>query len=190
MGVFECVIDAGVQKGVGNLGIGSASEISDEFMSNEAVRKISFTGSTEVGKRLMKQAADQVKRLSLELGGHAPFIVFPDADPEVVAKAAVLGKFRNNGQVCISPSRFFVHKDVEKKFTEAAVEFARNLKLGNGLDVGTEIGPMFEKRSMEQATALVEDAKKHGAKVWTGAKRSTLFERGYFFEPSRLQGDV
>src|SRR5205807_5636481 len=113
--------DAGLPKGVANLIIGPASEIAEEFMTNSAVRKISFTGSTDVGKKLMKQAADQVKRLSLELGGHAPFIVFPDADPEVVAKAAVIGKFRNNGQVCISPSRFFVHKDVHKKFTEAAV---------------------------------------------------------------------
>jgi succinate-semialdehyde dehydrogenase / glutarate-semialdehyde dehydrogenase len=84
----------------------------------------------------MRAAADQVKRLSLELGGHAPFIVFPDADPEIVAKAAVIGKFRNNGQVCISPSRFFVHKDMQKKFTEAAVEAAKALKVGNGLDAG------------------------------------------------------
>ena len=90
-----------------------------------------------------------MKRLSLELGGHAPFIVFPDADPEVGAKIAVTGKFRNNGQVCIAPSRFYVHKDVEKKFTEAAVEFAKALKLGNGLDAGVEVGPMFEKRAMD-----------------------------------------
>jgi succinate-semialdehyde dehydrogenase/glutarate-semialdehyde dehydrogenase len=103
-----------------------------------------------------------------------------------VAKAAVIGKFRNNGQVCIAPSRFFVHKDVAKKFTDAAVEFARNLKLGNGLDAGTEVGPMFEKRAMEQAIHLVEDAKRHGAKVLTGGKRSTRFERGYFFEPTVL----
>ena len=123
-------------------------------------RKISFTGSTEVGKQLMRGAADQVKRLSLELGGHAPFIVFPDADPEVGAKIAVTGKFRNNGQVCIAPSRFYVHKDVEKKFTEAAVEFARGLKLGNGLDAGVEVGPMFEKKAMQQTLDLVEDAKK------------------------------
>src|SRR5205807_7748109 len=108
---------------------------------------------------LMKGCADQMKRVSLELGGHAPFIIFPDADPEAVAKAAVIGKFRNNGQVCIAPSRFYVHKDVEKKFVEAAVEAARALKLGNGLETGTEIGPMFEKRALEQATALVDDAR-------------------------------
>src|SRR5438270_8797735 len=145
--------------------MGPSAEISAEFMENPAVRKISFTGSTEVGKHLMRQAADQVKRLSLELGGHAPFIVFPDADPEAVAKAAVIGKFRNNGQVCISPSRFFVHKDVHKKFTEAAVESARALKLGNGLEPGIEVGPMFEKKALESTRLLIEDATGHGARV-------------------------
>ncbi|HLJ97851.1 MAG TPA: NAD-dependent succinate-semialdehyde dehydrogenase [Gemmataceae bacterium] len=184
--VFECMIEAGLPAGVANLVMGPAQEIADEFLENPICRKISFTGSTEVGKQLMRGAADQVKRISLELGGHAPLIVFPDADPEAVAKAAVIGKFRNNGQVCIAPSRFFIHKDVQKKFTEAAVEFARNLKLGNGLDAGTEIGPMFEKRAMEQAIALVDDAKRHGAKVLTGGKRSTRFEHGYFFEPTVL----
>ena len=188
IGVFECLIDAGLPKGVANLVIGPAADISDEFMTNTAVGKISFTGSTEVGKRLMKQAADQVKRLSLELGGHAPFIVFPDADPEVVAKAAVIGKFRNNGQVCISPSRFFVHKDVEKKFTEAAVEEARKLKLGNGLDEGVVVGPMFERKALESTAALIADAKGKGAQVLTGGGRSTRFEKGYFFEPTVLRG--
>jgi succinate-semialdehyde dehydrogenase/glutarate-semialdehyde dehydrogenase len=187
IGVFECLVDAGLPKGVANLVIGSASEIADEFMKNAAVRKISFTGSTEVGKQLMRQAADQVKRLSLELGGHAPFIVFPDADPEVVAKAAVQGKFRNNGQVCISPSRFYVHKDVEKKFTEVAVAEAKKLKLGNGLDEGVVVGPMFEKKAMENTIGLIEDAKGKGAEVLTGGGRSKQFERGYFFEPTILR---
>ncbi len=166
--------------------LGPAQEIADEFLENPVVRKISFTGSTEVGKQLMKGAADHLKRLSLELGGHAPFIVFPDADPEAGAKIAVTGKFRNNGQVCIAPSRFYVHKDVEKKFTEAAVEFAKGLKLGNGLEPGVEVGPMFEKRAMDNTVALVEDAKKTGAKILTGGRRSDRFERGYFFEPTVL----
>src|SRR5262249_9175315 len=188
IGVFECLVDAGVPKGVANLVIGPAPEIADEFMTNPAVRKISFTGSTDVGKQLMKQAADQVKRLSLELGGHAPFIVFPDADPEAVAKAAVVGKFRNNGQVCISPSRFYVHKDVESKFTEVAVATAKALKLGNGLEPGIEVGPMFEKKALESTAALVGDAQAKGAKVLTGGERSKRFERGYFFEPTVLTG--
>jgi succinate-semialdehyde dehydrogenase/glutarate-semialdehyde dehydrogenase len=184
--VFECLIDAGLPPGVANLVMGPAQEIADEFLENPICRKISFTGSTEVGKQLMKGAADQMKRISLELGGHAPFIVFPDADPEVGAKIAVTGKFRNNGQVCIAPSRFYVHKDVQKKFTEASVEFARGLKLGNGLEPGVEVGPMFEQRAMDQTVKLVEDARGHGAKVLTGGKRSDRFERGYFFEPTVL----
>src|ERR1700719_3790539 len=185
--VFECLEAAGLPPGCANLVIGPAQEIGDEFLENPICRKISFTGSTEVGKHLMRGCADQVKRMSMELGGHAPFIVFPDADPEVGAKIAVMGKFRNNGQVCIAPSRFYVHKDVQKKFTEASVEFAKALKLGNGLEPGTEIGAMFEKKAMETTVALVEDAKKHGAKVLTGGKRSDKFDKGYFFEPTVLK---
>jgi succinate-semialdehyde dehydrogenase/glutarate-semialdehyde dehydrogenase len=184
--VFQCLIDAGLPPGVANLVIGSAQEMADEFLENPICRKISFTGSTDVGKQLMRGAADQMKRISLELGGHAPFIVFPDADPEAVAKAAVVGKFRNNGQVCISPSRFFVHKDVEKKFTDAAVALARNLKLGNGLDPGVEVGPMFEKRAMDHTIELIQDAKRRGAKLLTGGNRCDRFDRGYFFEPTVL----
>jgi succinate-semialdehyde dehydrogenase/glutarate-semialdehyde dehydrogenase len=186
--LFEYMIEAGLPAGVANLVMGPAQEIADEFLENPICRKISFTGSTEVGKQLMRGAADQVKRISLELGGHAPFIVFPDADPEAVAKAAVVGKFRNNGQVCIAPSRFFVHKDVEKVFTEAAVEHARNLKLGNGLDAGIEVGPMFEKKALDNTVDLIDDAKRHGARILTGGSRSKRFDRGYFFEPTVLAG--
>src|SRR5438067_12215249 len=118
--LFEYLIEAGVPAGVANLVMGPAQEIADELLENPAVRKISFTGSTEVGKQLMRAAADQVKRLSLELGGHAPFIFLPDDDPEGVAKVTVIGKFRNNRQVCIASSRFYVHKDVQKKFTKAS----------------------------------------------------------------------
>jgi succinate-semialdehyde dehydrogenase/glutarate-semialdehyde dehydrogenase len=185
--VFECMIDAGLPPGVANLIIGPAQEMTDEFLESPLCRKISFTGSTEVGKLLMRGAADGLKRLSLELGGHAPFIVFPDADPEVGAKIAVMGKFRNNGQVCIAPSRFFVHKDVEKKFTEAAVEFARALKMGNGLDAGVEVGPMFEKKALASTQALIDDARQSGAQVLTGGKKSDRFDRGYFFEPTVLR---
>jgi succinate-semialdehyde dehydrogenase / glutarate-semialdehyde dehydrogenase len=184
--VFECMVEAGLPAGVANLVVGTAQEMADEFLENPICRKISFTGSTEVGKQLMRGAADQMKRLSLELGGHAPFIVFPDADPEAVAKAAVIGKFRNNGQVCISPSRFFIHKDVSKKFTEATVEATRALKIGNGLEPGIEVGPMFEKKALESTRMLIEDATGRGAKLLTGGKKSDRFERGYFFEPTVL----
>jgi succinate-semialdehyde dehydrogenase/glutarate-semialdehyde dehydrogenase len=184
--LFEYMAEAGLPAGVANLVMGPAQEIADEFLENPLVRKISFTGSTEVGKQLMKGCADQVKRLSLELGGHAPLIVFPDADPEQVARAAVLGKFRNNGQVCIAPSRFYVHKDVSKKFIDVAVQATKKIKMGNGLEPGVEVGPMFEKRAMDNTQALIDDAKKHGAKVLVGGKRSDRFEKGYFFEPTVL----
>src|SRR5262249_14732735 len=180
------MIEAGLPAGVANLVLGPAQEVADEFLENPAGRKISFTGSTERGKQLVKGGADPGKRLGPELGGHAPFIRLPRADPEVGAKIAVTGKFRNNGQVCIAPSRFYVHKDVEKKFTEAAVEFAKGLKLGNGLEPGIEIGPMFEKRAMDNTIGLIDDARKRGAKVLTGGKRSDRFAKGYFFEPTVL----
>jgi succinate-semialdehyde dehydrogenase/glutarate-semialdehyde dehydrogenase len=186
--VFECLVEAGLPPGVANLVIGPAQEMADEFMTNPICRKISFTGSTDVGKQLMRAAADQVKRLSLELGGHAPFIVFPDADPEVVAKAAVIGKFRNNGQVCISPTRFFVHQDVAKRFTDAAVSYTQALKLGNGLEPGVEVGPMFEKKALDSTQALIADATLCGAKVLTGGRKSDRFDRGYYFEPTVLTG--
>jgi succinate-semialdehyde dehydrogenase/glutarate-semialdehyde dehydrogenase len=186
--VFECMVEAGLPAGVANLVLGPAQELADEFLENPLVRKISFTGSTEVGKQLMKGAADQVKRLSLELGGHAPFIVFPDADPEVGAQLAVQGKFRNNGQVCIAPSRFYVHKDVQKKFLDAVVDRTKAIKMGNGLDAGVEVGPMFEQKALKSTQELVDDAKKRGANVLTGGERSKDFPRGYFYKPTVLTG--
>src|SRR5260370_13920655 len=182
--VFECLAEAGVPPGVANLVIGPAQEMADALLSNPICRKISFTGSTEVGKQLMRGAANQMKRLSLELGGHAPFVVFPDADPEAVARAGVLGKSGTNGQVCISTSRFFVHKDLSKKFTEATVEFTRALKMGNGLEPGIEVGPMFEKKALESTRQLIDDATGRGAKLLTGGKKSDRFERGWSLEPT------
>jgi succinate-semialdehyde dehydrogenase/glutarate-semialdehyde dehydrogenase len=185
--IFKAMEDAGVPPGVVNLYMGDAVEFADALFAHHAVRKISFTGSTRVGKELIRRSADQVKRLSLELGGHAPLIVFPDADVAQVAQAAVMGKFRNNGQVCIAPSRFYVHDSISKDFTEAAVELTKKLKLGNGLDEGTQVGPMFAEAALEKTAGLVEDARGKGAKVLTGGGRSTRFEKGYFFEPTILR---
>jgi succinate-semialdehyde dehydrogenase/glutarate-semialdehyde dehydrogenase len=182
--IFECLADAGLPAGVANLVIGPSRALADEFFEHPAVRKISFTGSTEVGKELIRRSADQVKRLSLELGGHAPLIVFSDADVAQVAQAAVLGKFRNNGQVCIAPSRFYIHEKIARDFTEAAVELARNLNVGNGLEPGVQVGPMFEARALEKTTELVEDARSKGGKILTGGKRSTRFSKGFWFEPT------
>jgi len=152
------------------------------------VRKISFTGSTEVGKELMRRAADQVKRISLELGGHAPVIVFPDVDVEAAAKVTTIGKFRNMGQVCISPTRIYVHDDIRKQFTEAAVEISRSLRVGDGLDPNVDVGPLFEERNVKQTMAFVQDAVGHGAKVLTGGRKpeGDAYRRGFYFEPTVL----
>jgi succinate-semialdehyde dehydrogenase / glutarate-semialdehyde dehydrogenase len=182
--IYHCLADAGVPPGVANLVIGPSRAIADRFFEHPAVRKISFTGSTEVGKELIRRSAGQVKRLSLELGGHAPLIVFQDADVEQVAQAAVLGKFRNNGQVCIAPSRFYVHEKIAKGFTEAAVELTRKLNVGNGLEAGVQVGPMFEASAVAKTAELVEDARAKGAKVLTGGARSTRFSKGFWFEPT------
>ena len=187
--MFECLQEAGVPEGVVNLVMGDARAIADAYFERPEVRKLSFTGSTAVGKELIRRSADGVKRLSLELGGHAPLIVFPDADVAKVAQAAVAGKFRNNGQVCIAPSRFYLHESIRKEFTEVAVELAGKLKLGNGLDDGTQVGPMFEKKAFEKAREFIDDAKRKGAAVLSGGKPSDRFDRGFFYEPTVL-GDV
>jgi succinate-semialdehyde dehydrogenase/glutarate-semialdehyde dehydrogenase len=185
--MFSCLADAGVPRGVANLVIGPSRAIADVFFRHPAVRKLSFTGSTEVGKELIRRSADQVKRISLELGGHAPLIVFPDADVEQVAQAAVIGKFRNNGQVCIAPSRFYLHEKISKDFTEAAVELTRKLKVGNGLEPGVQVGPMFEASALTKTAELVDDARSKGGNILTGGARSTRFDKGFWFEPTVLR---
>ncbi len=186
--MFECLIGAGIPKGVANLVMGEAIPIADAFFANHAVRKISFTGSTAVGKELIRRSADQVKRLSLELGGHAPLIVFPDADLQQVAQAAVIGKFRNNGQVCIAPSRFYVQEKIAAEFTEAVVAITRGLKVGNGLEAGVQVGPMFEARALTKTSSLVDDARSKGAEILTGGNRGSLFPKGHWFEPTVIRG--
>jgi len=185
--LFECLQEAGLPDGVANLVIGDAVSVADAFFERPEVRKISFTGSTAVGKQLLRRSADRLKKLSLELGGHAPLIVFPDADIEAVARFAVQGKFRNNGQVCISPSRFYVQSAVRADFTEATVELAKKLEIGSGLEDRVQVGPMIEPRFVENAQRLVDDARRHGAVVLTGGNRPPRFEKGYFFEPTVLE---
>ncbi len=184
--LFELMEQADLPPGVVNLVMGPPQEIMREFMNNSICRKVSFTGSTEVGKQLMRQSSDQVKLLSLELGGHAPVIIFPDVDVEAAAKASVIGKFRNNGQVCVSPTRFYAQKSIGKDYLEACVEATKSLKLGNGLEEGVEIGPMFESRALDKTEDLVRDATQKGARCLLGGERSRRFESGYFFEPTVL----
>ena len=186
--LFELMEQVDLPPGVINLVMGPARPLMQEFMDNRICRKISFTGSTDVGKELIRQSAGQVKRLSLELGGHAPVLIFPDVDVEEAAKVTVLGKFRNNGQVCISPTRFYAQKSIEKNYIEACVEEAKKLKLGNGMEEGVQIGPMFESSALDKTEELINDATGKGADCLLGGARSTRFDRGYFFEPTVLTG--
>ena len=182
--LFEMIEQVELPPGVANLVMGPPREIMEEFMTNRICRKVSFTGSTAVGKELMRQASAQVKRLSLELGGHAPVIIFPDVDIEAAAAVSVIGKFRNNGQVCICPTRFYAEKSIQQDYLEACVEATKKLKLGNGLEEGVDVGPMFEEKGLQKTAALIDDARSKGAKCLLGGERSKRFERGYFFEPT------
>ena len=135
--------EAGVPAGVVNLLSGDPESISSQLISSDIVKKISITGSTRVGKLILKQAADKVQRVTMELSGHAPFIVFDDVDIQKVTEMAIAAKFRNNGQVCISPSRFYIHENKKDEFTKSFVEKTKKLKIGNGLDEGVQLGPML-----------------------------------------------
>ncbi len=185
--VFECLEEAGLPSGVANLVIAEAKSFADALFVRPEVRKISFTGSTAVGKELIRRSADQVKRLSLELGGHAPLIVFPDADVAQVAQAAVIAKFRNNGQVCIAPSRFYIHEKIRDEFTDVAVALAKKLKMGSGLEDGVQVGPMIDDAALTKTAGLIDDARSKGAEVLAGGGRSDRFDKGYFFEPTILR---
>jgi succinate-semialdehyde dehydrogenase/glutarate-semialdehyde dehydrogenase len=186
--LFECLEDAGLPPGVANLLIGPSGECMPPFYESPALRQISFSGSTEVGKEIMRRSADGVKKISIELGGHAPFIVFSDYGAEPAAKLAALSKFRNCGQSCISASRFYVHEDLFDDFVAAAVAEAKALVLGNGLDEGVTMGPMAEPGHRDKALRLAQDAAARGAKLLTGGRRPPHLPKGYFVEPTVLAG--
>ena len=186
LGVIECLHDGGVPAGVLNIIMGRADELTEVLFERREVRKICFTGSTVIGKQLYARGADQVKRLSLELGGHAPFIILPDADMNFAGRLAAQSKFRNNGQVCISASRFYVHHQAKKAFAESVAQHAAEMKVGNGLDEGVQIGPMFEKKALAHAAELVADARESGASVLLGGQRDGRFAKGNFFQPTVL----
>jgi succinate-semialdehyde dehydrogenase / glutarate-semialdehyde dehydrogenase len=163
-------------------------EVGGEFLENTLVRMIAFTGSNEVGKILMRGAADQVKRVSLELGGHAPFIVFEDADMERAVAGAIASKFRNMGQTCICANRIYVHESILEPFTRRFVERVAQLKIGNGLEEGVQVGPLIDEPGFKKVCTHVEDAVAKGAKVLTGGQPRTdgAFARGRFFTPTVL----
>lgn len=184
--LVRCCQDAGLPAGAVNLLLGPPDAIVKPLMSNPLVRKVSFTGSTRVGQLLLQQSAQTVKRMTMELGGHAPFIVLDDAHLEKTVAAAVLAKFRNTGQVCTAPSRFLVHESLAVEFTEKMAAGARKLKIGNGLQDGIQMGPLTTLRQRERAERLVADARSKGATVVCGGGRPKEFNRGYFFEPTVL----
>ncbi len=184
LALAELAHQAGIPKGVLNVITGPASVQGKELTSNPIVRKLSFTGSTEVGKKLMQQCAGTVKKVSLELGGNAPFIVFDDADLDAAVQGAIASKYRNAGQTCVCANRILVQDSVYDKFAKKLAEAAKQLKVGNGLEDGMQQGPLIDMRAVEKVEEHISDATKKGAKVVAGGKRHKL--GGTFFEPTVL----
>ena len=186
-GVMELVNickEAGVPPGVVNLLSGDPASIASQLISSDIIKKISITGSTRVGKLILKQAAEKVQRVTMELSGHAPFIVFDDANIEKATDMAISAKFRNNGQVCISPSKFYIQDNKKKDFVNLFVEKTKKLKIGNGMDADVQLGPMTTKKRLDEIEELVEKTKQEGAKVLLGGKRPPGFNKGYYYEPT------
>ncbi|MFQ5939075.1 MAG: NADP-dependent succinate-semialdehyde dehydrogenase [Alphaproteobacteria bacterium] len=175
---------AGLPKGVFNVVTGSSSEVGGELTSNPIVRKLSFTGSTEIGKLLMEQCAGTVKKMSLELGGNAPFIVFDDADIDAAVEGAMATKYRNMGQTCVCANRFLVQDSVYEEFTAKLSQSVSGLKVGDGMEAGIQQGPLIDMRAVEKVEAHISDAVGKGARVVVGGKRHAL--GGTFFEPTVL----
>ncbi len=182
--LIRAFADAGLPAGVVNLVYGVPAEISEYLIPHPVIRKISFTGSTPVGKHLAALAGQHMKKATMELGGHAPVLVFADADLDAAARDLAGAKFRNSGQVCISPTRFLVHADVYEQFIKKFVAEVQKLKVGNGLEAGVTMGPMAHKRGLESIERFVNDAVEKGATVRTGGKR--IDGAGFFFEPTVL----
>ncbi|WP_234194592.1 MULTISPECIES: NAD-dependent succinate-semialdehyde dehydrogenase [Pseudacidovorax] len=182
--LIKAFVDAGVPAGVVGLVFGDPAEISSYLIPHPVIRKITFTGSTPVGKQLAAMAGQHMKRATMELGGHAPVIVADDADIALAVKAAGAAKFRNAGQVCISPTRFLVHNSIKAEFTAALVKHAQGLKVGDGLAEGTSMGPLANSRRLTAMANVVQDARAKGAKVVAGGER--IGSEGNFFAPTVL----
>ncbi len=184
--LFRALADAGIPKGVAQLVHGDADLVSTTLIGSKIIRKISFTGSVPVGKHLMKLAADDMKRITLELGGHAPVLVFDDCDLEKTLDMVVPQKFRNAGQVCVSPTRFFVQESIYDAFLKGFADRTAKVTIGDGLDPNTKMGPLANARRPDAIEKLVNDAEAKGARVLTGGHRG---DGGFFFQPTLL-GDV
>jgi len=174
--------DAGVPKDVLNLVYGNPAQISEYLIPHPVIRKISFTGSTAIGKQLAALAGAHMKRVTMELGGHAPSIVFKDANIEKALKVLSANKYRNAGQVCVAPTRFLVHESVFDRFVDEFVTISKNMQVGDGLDPKTNMGPLAHSRRIDAMEDFVADAESRGGELRTGGKR--IGNRGYFFEPT------
>jgi succinate-semialdehyde dehydrogenase/glutarate-semialdehyde dehydrogenase len=184
LAVLQCLLDAGLPKEVGQAVFGIPDEVSRHLLASPIIRKLSFTGSTVVGKHLMKLAAEDCKRTTMELGGHGAVLVFDDADLEPVLKAMVASKHRNAGQVCVSPTRFIVQEGVYERFLQGFTERAAQLRVGNGLEEGVQMGPMANPRRPDAMERLIGAAVSAGAKLHTGGRR--LGSEGFFYTPTVL----
>nr|WP_163652263.1 NAD-dependent succinate-semialdehyde dehydrogenase [Listeria sp. PSOL-1] len=184
---FEIAKKAGVPDGVVNLVMGDSTVIGETLTASDDVRKLTFTGSTAVGKLLFNQSGDTLKKISFELGGHAPFIVFDDADLEEAASYLIAAKFNNNGQVCIAPNRIFVDKRVKDEFTNLVLEKVKGLKVGNGLG-NVDIGPLIREDAIGKIESQLADAEEKGADILIGGNRlrGGEYDKGYYFEPTIL----
>lgn len=180
----QALHEAGAPAGVINVLNGDPESMGQAMLNDKRVRKISFTGSTRVGKLLMEGSAKTVTRLSLELGGNAPVLVFPDSDVAKVVGWAMGAKFFNCGQVCIAPQRFFVHSQVVEEFTERVSTYAQKMVIGNGLQADTSLGPLINAKQRERVETMVTAAVSAGAEIITGGKRPAHLEKGYFYEPT------
>ncbi len=181
--IMQCVIDGGVPGNVAQLVYGVPDIVSRHLIASPIIRKISFTGSVPVGKHLLKLAADGVKRTTMELGGHAPVIIFDDCDLDKAIALSATTKFRNAGQVCISPTRFYVQENVYDRFVAGFAERAKQVRVGDGLDADTVMGPLANERRPSAIEALVDDATAKGAKLLSGGARGN---KGYFYQPTVL----
>ncbi len=186
MGLVRAFVDAGLPAGVVNLVFGVPGEISEYLIPHPVIRKVSFTGSVAVGKHLAALAGRHMKRATMELGGHAPAIVFEDADLDGAVKILAANKYRNAGQVCISPTRFLVQESVYRPFLEKFVAASKAIKIRDGRDKATRMGPLAHARRVEAMDAFVADAEQKGAKIETGGKR--IGNKGFFFEPTVMTG--
>ena len=190
LALAHCLVDAGLPDGVLNVVTGDPAAISQHLVASEVIRKLSLTGSLPVGRKLMHLAADRILPASMELGGHAPVLVFPDADLRAAVDLCVAAKFRNCGQVCISPTRFFVHESVASEFASLLASQASALRVGDPRKSDTDVGPLASARRRDAVEALVADATAKGAALATGGRRCdpSGTGRGYFFEPTVLSG--